>query len=87
MARRVSQLLLVSGYDITVTSEASYSASQFEQIKASASVGIWPFFSASASATHTTTATQDANGRMVMNYKSNKGLISIFGATVELAPN
>jgi hypothetical protein len=87
LARRVSELLLVSDYDLTVTSKASYSQSDFTQIKTQASFGVWPFFSASASATHTETYTLNADGSLSVRYQLNKGLIAIWGATIQTAPN
>lgn len=86
LQRRVSQLLLVSGYDITVTSRASYTASQFKAITTNAKVGIWPFFSAEVSTTHKTSYSQGANGELVVNYKQNPGQIAIWGATVADVP-
>lgn len=85
--RRISEMILVSGYDITVTSKATYSESQFKQITTSANVGIWPFFSVEVSATHTTKYSQGANGELITQYIQNPGLIAIWGATVADAPN
>lgn len=87
ISRRVTELLLVSGYDITVTSKAKYSASQFQKITTTANVGFWPFFSAEVSTTHTTKYTQGADGSLIVNYKLNPGLIAIWGATVANAPD
>lgn len=87
LARRASQLLLVSGYDLTVTSTATYSESDFTQIKTEASFGVWPFFSASASATHTQTYTHNEDGTLSVRYQLNEGLIAIWGATIQSAPN
>ena len=87
LARRVSQLLLVSDYDRTVTSKASYSQSDFTQIKSQATFGVWPFFSASVSASHTETYTLNSDGTLSVRYQLNKGLIGIWGATIETAPN
>ena len=87
LARRVSELLLVSGYDITVTSKASYTASQYTQITTDASVGIWPFFSMDVKTTHTTNFTQGANGELVVRYTQNPGEIAIWGASVADIPN
>lgn len=82
LKRRVSQLLLVSGYDITVTSHASYTQSQFTEITTNAKVGIWPFFSAEVSTTHTTSYSHGANGELIVNYTQNPGQIAIWGSTV-----
>ncbi len=87
LARRVSQLLLVSDYDLTVTSQASYSDSEYQQITANASFGIWPFFEASTSTTHTVSSTHNADGSLSVRYQLNKGLIAIWGATIQDAPN
>jgi hypothetical protein len=87
LARRVSQLLLVSDYSLTVTSIASYSESQFQQIKTGAKFGIWPFFSASAEATHTKTMTHNEDGSLSVTYTLSPGLIAIWGATIQSAPN
>lgn len=87
LARRVSQLLLVSDYDLTVTSNASYSQSDFQQIKTQASFGVWPFFSADVSATHTETYTLNSNGSLSVRYQLNEGLVAVWGATIQVAPN
>jgi hypothetical protein len=87
LARRISQLFLVGGYDLTVTSHATYSQTDIENINAKATVGVWPFFSASTSASVSNKATLNADGTMSVHYTRNKGTIQIWGATVELAPN
>ena len=87
LARHVSQLLLVSDYSITVTSYASYSQEDYLQIKTKASFGIWPFFSGTVSATHTTDVTLDSQSRLVSTFTLNKGLIQIWGVNVLNAPN
>lgn len=86
LARRITQLFLVSGYDITVTSHASYSQSDVTQVNAKASFGIWPFFNASASASTKNGATLNADGSMSVRHTLTPGLIQIWGATVEPAP-
>ncbi|MGC9368766.1 MAG: hypothetical protein ACP5DX_04405 [Paracoccaceae bacterium] len=87
LARRMSELLLVSDYDLTVTSKATYSKDDFQQIKSEASFGVWPFFSAEASATHTQSFTHNEDGSLSVRYQLNKGLIAIWGATIQDAPN
>ena len=83
LARRMSQLILVSDYSLTVTSEASYSQSDLTTIKAQAGFGIWPFFSARTEATHTQKATIDKDGFLSVTTTLAKGKIQIWGATVE----
>ncbi len=87
LSRRVSQLILVSDYDLTVTSHASYSTENYQQITTQASFGIWPFFSAKASATNTTDYTHNENGSLTVKHKLGKGLIQIWGVNVQNAPN
>lgn len=86
LSRRITQLFLVSGYDITVRSYASYSQSDVTKINAEASFGIWPFFSASASTSKENAATLNDDGSLSVRHTLDKGLIQIWGATVEPAP-
>lgn len=86
LARRVSQLFLVSDYTITVTSHASYSQSDAQTITANASFGIWPFFSADASASQTSQVTLNSDSTLTVTHTLPKGLIQIWGVTVENAP-
>jgi hypothetical protein len=82
LARFVAELILVSDYDIKVTSHASYSDSQYRKITAQASFGIWPFFSASASSSQTTSVTHNADSTLTVEQKLGKGLIQIWGVNV-----
>jgi hypothetical protein len=82
LARYISQLVLVSDYELTVTSYASYSQQDFQQIKTQASFGVWPFFSGSASATHTTDYNLNSNGTLSITHKLPKGSIQIWGANI-----
>lgn len=86
LAGRVGEFLLVSDYEITVRSYAKYTQDDYQQIKATANVSVWPFFSASASATHTTDYSLTNEGNLVVTHKLNKGLIQIWGAFVKNAP-
>jgi len=83
LARFVSELVLVSNYTITVTSKATYSQSDYQQIKAAANFGIWPFFSASASATHTTSETLNSDSTLSVTYTLPQGAIQIWGVNVQ----
>jgi hypothetical protein len=87
LARRVSELLLVSDYSLTVTSAASYSESDVEQIKSSATFGIWPFFSTQEDMTTTKSFTHNSDGALSVTYSLAKGLIQIWGATIQTTPN
>jgi hypothetical protein len=83
LARHVSQLILVSDYEITVTCKADYKESDLTKIKAQANFGVWPFFSASASSTHTFDHRLNSDSNLVSTYKLNPGLIQIWGVTVQ----
>ncbi len=87
LSRRVSQLILVSDYELTVTSHASYSSEDYQQITTQASFGIWPFFSAQASATNTSDYKHNENGTLSVTHRLGKGLIQIWGVNVQEAPN
>lgn len=86
LARRVTQLLLVTDYKITVTSEATYSQEDYKKITSEAKFGIWPFFSASASYSHTMDSKLNSDSHLETTFTLNKGLIQIWGVTVENAP-
>lgn len=86
LARKVSQIVLVSGYDITVTSHADYSTEDYENITASAGIEIWPFFSGNVSATHTSDFTHNEDGTLSVRHTLDEGLIQIWGVTVLDAP-
>ncbi|HET9055379.1 MAG TPA: hypothetical protein VFN30_00895 [Chitinophagaceae bacterium] len=82
LARYVSQLILVSDYSVTVTSYASYSQEDYQNIKTHASFGIWPFFSADVSSTQTTDIVHNEDATLSVTHSLNKGLIQIWGVNV-----
>jgi hypothetical protein len=82
LTRNVSQLVLVSEYTVTVKSNASYSAQQYQKIVAAAKFGVWPFFSASGKATNETDYQQAADGSLTVTHKLPRGDIQIWGVTV-----
>jgi hypothetical protein len=83
LCRYVTQFLLVSGYEIKVTIHADFSQKDFEQIKAKAKFGIWPFFSASAEYTQTKEYTLNSDSSLTYTVKLNPGLIQIWGITFQ----
>ena len=87
LVRRVSQLLLVTDYKITVTSTATYSQEDYQKITTSASFGIWPFFSGSASTSHTTDSKLNSKSQLETTFTLNNGLVEIWGVNVLDAPN
>ncbi len=85
LARRLSQLVLVSDYDLTVTSHATYSQDQVQKITAEASGGVWPFFSASVSASHETQYHHNDDGTLSVRHQLPKGIVQIWGANYQNA--
>lgn len=83
LCRHISNLVLVSDYEITVKSHASYSKEEFQQIRTKASGGIWPFFSFSGSSESTSDYKHNEDATLSVTYKLNKGLIQIWGVNIE----
>lgn len=87
LARKVSQLFLIGQYSLTVTSHASYSQEDYKKITAKASGGLWPFFSASVSTTHTTDYKLNSDSTLSVTHGLPRGQIQIWGVSVVDAPN
>ncbi|MGA2537940.1 MAG: hypothetical protein ABSF53_18140 [Terracidiphilus sp.] len=87
LARRITSLLLVSDYEIKVTSKATYSQEDYQKITTQASFGIWPFFSGSVSTSHVTDVTQNSDSSLTFVHRLNPGLIQIWGVFTADAPN
>ncbi len=86
LVRYVSQLVLVSDYEITVTSHASYSEEDLRAINADLEFGIWPLFSVSANTSITTHNTRNADGSLSVKYTLPDGAVQVWGATVQQLP-
>jgi hypothetical protein len=86
LARRVNAVVLVSDYKITVTSKASYSQSDFQQIQAHSSGGFWPFPHSSSSITSTRQYQLNADGTLSVTISLPAGDIEIWGVNVLQAP-
>jgi hypothetical protein len=86
LARYVNNLILVTNYNLTVTSAASYSQSDLQTIKAHARLGIWPFFSADASTSIANGATLNSQSQLTFTLSLPQGQIQIWGVTVIPAP-
>lgn len=87
LARRVRSLLVVSDCTTRITSRASYSQEEFEQVRARADLRVWPFFSAAAEASHTRAWSMNSDGSLTVEITIPKGEIEIWGVTVAAAPN
>ena len=86
LARRVSQILLVTDVDLTVTSHATYTQSDVTKIETEAAFGVWPFFAAEAKTSHTQTFHLNNDGSLSVKYVLPKGKIEIWGVSVQPAP-
>ncbi len=82
LARSITQIIFVSDYDITVTSHAQYNTSEFTQIQASASFGVWPFFSGTATTTHTSQFSHNQDGTLSVRHVLPKNVPQIWGVNV-----
>jgi hypothetical protein len=82
MQRHIEELVIVDGIDITVTSSASYSAAEQEDIRARASAGIWPFFRVSASGGYSSSTTFSDSGTMTTRTTCPEGNPAVFGMNV-----
>ncbi|NQY31144.1 MAG: hypothetical protein HRT69_16970 [Flavobacteriaceae bacterium] len=82
LCRFMQNLVLVSDYDITVTSHASYTKEEYQEIKTKASAGVWPFFKSSGSFNSISEFKHNENSTLSINHKLNKGLIQIWGINI-----
>lgn len=82
LLRTTSSLVIVDGIDITVTSSASFSSAEQQEISAKAEVGFWPFFEASASGGWSNEIEFDDAGTMSMSSSSPQGNPQVLGAIV-----
>lgn len=82
MQRAATGVVVVDGINITITSNTSYSSSDQTTIKAAASGGFWPFFSASGSGGSSTTVTFSDSGAMTVNIKNPAGNPQLLGVLV-----
>lgn len=79
LQRMATALVVADGIDISITSSASFSTADQTTIKAAASGGFWPFFSASGDGGSSTSVTFDDNGKMTCTTSSPLGNPQILG--------
>lgn len=82
LRRFAAELVVVDGLTATITSEATYASDERRLIEASASAGVWPFFSASGEGGHSTAVTFDDAGRMTVTVTTPKGNPAVLGVNV-----
>jgi hypothetical protein len=77
-----ANLVIASGMNVTVISEASYSTLDQQTITSSGHAGFWPFYSSGSGSSTINTATFNDQGQMTINMSSVKGVPIILGANV-----
>jgi hypothetical protein len=82
LLRFVASLVVADGLSLTLESGASFDRAEQQEIKAHASAGFWPFFSAQASGGHETQANFSSDGRMVVKSETVAGNPFVFGVNV-----
>ncbi|HEY7033593.1 MAG TPA: hypothetical protein VH482_19810 [Thermomicrobiales bacterium] len=82
MQRLLTSLVIVDGITTKITSAATYSTQEQQQINADLSVGIWPFFSLGASGGYSHSAATFDGGQMTVTGSSVNGNPIILGANV-----
>lgn len=77
-----TEALIVTNYHYEVTSQASYSATQYNALNNNTSVNVWPFYTSSNSSGATSHMTQNSDGSIVVKARSLNGAIQIMGFSV-----
>jgi hypothetical protein len=77
-----TQALIITDFDITITSKASYSASQYYYVSSNSDINVWPFYTSSESSSTTTHYTQNADSSITATIKSDPGAVQIMGFNV-----
>src|ERR1044072_3159888 len=82
MQRFAANLIIASGMNVTVISDATYSTLDQQTITSSGHSGFWPFYSSGSGSSSTNTATFNEQGQMTISMSSIKGVPIILGANV-----
>lgn len=82
MQRFASNLIIATGMNISITSDATYSTLDQQTITSSGHAGFWPFYAGSNGSSSTNTATFDEQGHMTITTSSIPGVPVILGANV-----
>ncbi|TDQ25686.1 hypothetical protein [Tenacibaculum caenipelagi] len=82
LQRVANQVLLVSGYTITVRSWATYSQSDFEEIQKSTETNVWPFYTSGSSSKATSSYRFNDDKSISVIITSAPGNLQIFGMGV-----
>lgn len=77
-----TQALIVTNFTISVTSSATYSASQYNYISNSSNVNVWPFYTSSSTSATTTSYKQNADNTITATIHSIPNAVQIMGFNV-----
>jgi hypothetical protein len=77
--RAITEMYLADDINITMTSTASFSDSEFTKVKAAAEGGFWPFFVAEASGGYESTITHNSDGSVTTTTSSPQGVYILLG--------
>ena len=74
MQRFAANAIVVDTMDITVVSQAAFSASEQQEVHDNSHAGLWPFYNTGGSSSVTSNATFDQQGNMTVRIKSTAGV-------------
>lgn len=85
MQRFVTQLIVVDGINLTMTSQGDFDSGEQEEIRTQASAGFFPIFSAQAAGGFRSAVAFDSSGTMTVTGSSPAGNPVVLGVTVASA--
>ena len=83
LQRLAVEVVAFDGLDLSMTSSASYTKAEQEEIKSSTEIGFWPFFSASGEGGSTTRTTFSDAGQMTVTSSVPLGNPALLGVNVK----
>jgi len=86
LARYVSQLVLISDYQLTVTIHGLYTKKDVQQLTDSSTLGAWPLFSSAHPPTQEITYKHNPDSTITVVHQLDPGKVQIWGVTVQPAP-
>jgi hypothetical protein len=85
LARYVSQLVLISDYQLTVTVQGQFTQSDLNLVRNSAIRGAWPLFSSAEAPTQNVSYQLNPDSTMSVVHQLDPGKIQIWGVSVQRA--
>jgi hypothetical protein len=82
MQRFLATLIIISGMNVTVQSNAQFTEAEQTTIHNSSGGGLWPFYNSSSDSGATTNVGFNANGNMTVTFSSAAGVPVLVGCTV-----